>query len=170
MDKLTAEFPKLNRIPRLHHVHGNPVHPVFLQFQVHQGQRQFRSVDVRRRLFQDIGRRADVVFMSVGKKIPPDMIPLAHQVGNIRNHQIHAQHVFLRENAAAVHDDDIVLVFEHIHVLSDFVHTAEGYDPEPTDFVLLCSRAHFCRLSFCAFCTAVQREKGQAHPCPSLPP
>ena len=50
MYELAGELSQLDRILRLDHVHGDPFHPVFLQFQIHQGQSQFGAVDMCRRL------------------------------------------------------------------------------------------------------------------------
>ena len=83
-----------------------------------------------------------MIFMAVGKQVAADMVPLSHQVSDIGNHKVHAQHIFFWKNAAAVHHDNIVFVFENIHVFADLVHSAEGYDPQPADFFFLCLRAH----------------------------
>ena len=77
MDKLAAELSQLYGVPRLHHVHRNTLHPVFLQLQVHQGHRQLRSVDMGRSLLEDVRRRADMVLMAVGEQVAADVVLLA---------------------------------------------------------------------------------------------
>ena len=72
-----------------------------------------------------------MVFMAMGKEITADMIPFPHQIGDIRNHQVHSQHVFLGEHAAAVYDDDVIFVFKNIHVFAYFVHTTKRDNPQP---------------------------------------
>ena len=72
-----------------------------------------------------------MVFMAMGKQITADMIPFPHQIGDVRNHQVHSQHVFLREHTAAVHHNDVVFIFKNIHVLAYFVHTAQRHNPQP---------------------------------------
>ena len=83
-----------------------------------------------------------MVFMAMGKQVTADMIPFPHQVGDIRNHKVHSQHVLLWEHTAAVHDDDIIFILKNIHVFADFIHTAERDDPKPAGFLLLTLRAH----------------------------
>ena len=83
-----------------------------------------------------------MIFMAVGKQIAADMIPFAHQVGDIRDDKVHPQHVFLRKNTAAVHDDDVVFVFKNIHVFADLINTAERHDPQSAGFLFLALRAH----------------------------
>ena len=51
VNELAAEFAQLNGIPGLHHVHRDALHPVFLQFQIHQRHRQLGAVYMGRRLF-----------------------------------------------------------------------------------------------------------------------
>ena len=142
MNKLAAELAQLDRIPGLHHMHGNSFHPVFLQFQVHQCHGQLGAVDMCRGLLENIGRGTDMILMSVGEKITADMIPFAHQIGDVRNHQIHAEHVFLRKHTAAVHNNDVVFIFKNIHVFANLIHTAQGNNPQSANFFFLCLRTH----------------------------
>ena len=142
VNKLTGKLAQLDHIPGPDHVHRDPFHPVFLQLQVHQRHGQLGPVNMSRRLPQDIGRRADMILMAVGKQITADMIPLPHQIGDVRNHKVHAQHIFLGKNTAAVHHNDVVFIFENIHVLADLIHTAEGDDPQSAGLFFLCLRAH----------------------------
>ena len=117
-------------VARLHHLHRDALNAVLLQLQVHQRQRQFRSVERRGHLAQDVRRRADVVLVSVGKEVSAHVALLLHQIGHIRNDQIDAQHILFGENAAAVNHHNVILIFKNCHVLADFIHTAKADNPQ----------------------------------------
>ena len=88
-----------------------------------------------RSLFEDVGRRPNVILMPVSKQVAANVIPLAHQVGYIRNNEINTQHIFLGEDAAAVNHNNIIAVFQHGHVLADFIDTAQGNNSKFPHFV-----------------------------------
>ncbi len=64
--------------------------------------------------------------MAVGDEEAPELILVLHQIGKIRNHQIHAVHILLREADAAVYDDHILAVFQDGNVFADLIETAQG--------------------------------------------
>ena len=125
MDELAGKLAQLNFIPRLHHMHGDVGHPVLLHLQIHQGQGQLGAVQRCRYLPKDVRRCADVILMAVGKQVTPNVLLLRYQVADIRDHQVNAQHIFLWENAAAVHHHNVVFILEDCHVLTNFIHTAQ---------------------------------------------
>ena len=55
-----------------------------------------------------------MIFVTVGEQVAADMVAFSHQIGDVRDHQIHAQHIFFRKDAAAVDNDDIIFVFTHL--------------------------------------------------------
>ena len=143
MDKLAGEFAQLHLVPGLHHPHGNVGNAVLLELEIHQGQGELGAVEGRGHLPQDIGRGADMILVSVGKQIAPHVLFLFHQVADVGDHQIDPQQILLGEDAAAVHHDNIVLIFKDGHVLADFVHAAQGYNAELALLLWLChSRTH----------------------------
>src|SRR5699024_6352754 len=73
---------------------------------------------------------ADVVLMAVRDDQRLDAIPLALHVGEVRQDQVDAGLVGAREEDAAVHDEQTVLVLEDRHVAADLRDAAEGDDAE----------------------------------------
>ena len=143
MDEAAGELAQLDFIPGLYHMQGDVGDAVLLELQVHQGQRQLGAVQGRGHLAQNIRRCADMILMPVGEQVAADVLLLGHQIAHIGDHQINAQHILLGEDAAAVHHNDIVLVFEDRHVLADFIHAAQGDDAQLTGIgVVRGSRAH----------------------------
>ena len=67
-----------------------------------------------------------MVLMPVGDQIAAQLIQVALEIGRVRDDQIDAQHVVIREGYAAVDDDDVVSVLDHGHVLADLVEAAQA--------------------------------------------
>ena len=72
-------------------------------------------------LLHGIGDRTDVILMSVGNEHTPQFFLVCCEIGKIRDHQIHAVHIFIGETHTAVHNDHILAVFQHSAVLADLV-------------------------------------------------
>ena len=66
--------------------------------------------------------------MSVGDKEAPDLALVFLQIGDIRNHQIHAVHIVIREGQAAVHHNDVVAVLKGGDIHADLSKTAQRDD------------------------------------------
>ena len=66
--------------------------------------------------------------MAVRDDVAAQLVDIALEVGRIRDDEVYAEHVVVRERDAAVDDDDISAVLDHSHVLADLVETAERYD------------------------------------------
>ena len=114
---------------------------VLLQLQLDQTQRQGRGVDGRVDCLKNIGKRADVVLMAVGNEIAAQLFLILGKIGHVRDDQIDAVHVVLRETKPAVHDDHVLTVFQHGHVFADLVKSAEGDNFQ-----------FFCQMVFAPFC------------------
>ena len=71
-----------------------------------------------------------MILVSVRQKDAADLLLVLFEVGDVRDDQVNAQHIFVRECDAAVHDDDVVAVLDHGHVLADLVQTAERGDAD----------------------------------------
>ena len=69
-----------------------------------------------------------MVLVPVGDEYAAYPVGSLHQVGNVRDDEVNAQHPFLRELDAAINDDDVVGVFEGHHVLADLPQPSQGYD------------------------------------------
>ena len=102
--------------------------PVFLQLVLYQGNGQLGAVYRHVDLLKDIGKGADMVFMSMGNDESLDLLDIVFQISDIRNHKIDSQHVVARERQSAVHHNDRVLVLKGGDVHSDLLQTAKGDD------------------------------------------
>ena len=71
-------------------------------------------------LGQQIGQCSNVVLVTMGNHYAPDAFPVLHQVANVRNYQVNAQHVFLGKHKPGINDDDVVFILHNHHVLADF--------------------------------------------------
>ena len=49
----------------------------------------------------------------------PDDFRVLHEIGNVGDHEIHAEHLLVRKGKAAIHNDDIVFILDHRHILAD---------------------------------------------------
>ena len=103
---------------------------VLLELELDQRQRQPRAVNRHHaaQLLDHIGDRADVILVAVGNENAADLVAVALQIGHVRNHQINAQHILLREDGTAVQDHDIVRIFQHIDIFADFFNPAQRDD------------------------------------------
>ncbi len=52
------------------------------------------------------------------------------EVGDVGDDEVDAEHLLVGEHQAAVDDDDVVAVLEHVHVLADLADAAERDDAE----------------------------------------
>jgi hypothetical protein len=103
---------------------------VFLQFVGYKAQREPRAVDARAYLPQEVGYAAYMVFMGVGEEEAAYFMPVLGQIGEVRYHEVNAQHLVLGKGHAAINDNQIVAVLKYGHILSDFAQAAQGKDAE----------------------------------------
>ncbi len=71
-----------------------------------------------------------MILVSVGDQERADLGRVLPQVGDVRNDEVDAEHLLVREHEPAVDDDDVVAVLEDVHVLADLPHASEGDDPK----------------------------------------
>ena len=79
---------------------------------------QAGAVDGQIEFLQQIGDAADVVLMAVGDEQALDLILILHHKGEVGDNHIDAEHIVIRENEAAVHDDHIAAALIDRHVLA----------------------------------------------------
>ena len=89
---------------------------------------QAGAVDGQIEFLQQVGDAADVVLMAVGDEQALDLILILHHKGEIRDDHIDAEHIVIRENEAAVHDDHIAAALIDRHVLAYFAEAAQRID------------------------------------------
>ena len=72
-----------------------------------------------------------MILMTVGDDHALDPVFVLHHIGEIRDDQIDAEHLAVRENQAAVHQQHIPLALIEGDVLAHFAQAAQGDDPHP---------------------------------------
>ena len=104
---------------------------VLLDLVAEQAAGEGRGVDRHaRELGQDVRQGADVILVGVGDEEGPDVGLALLEVGDVGDDEVDPEHLLVGEHQAAVDDDDVVAVLEHVHVLADFADAAERDDPE----------------------------------------
>ena len=101
---------------------------VLLQLEADQTVGQGRAVDRRVGGLEDVGDGPDVILMAVGNEEAAQLLLTVDEIGDVGDDQIDAVHIVLGEAQTAVHDDHIVAVFEHGHILPDLIQPAERDD------------------------------------------
>ena len=99
---------------------------MLLPLQLPQRRRERGGVNGNVQLPQHIGYGADVVFVPVGEDDAADAGGVILEIGDVRQDHVDTVHVFIGKAHAAVHNDAVVAVFQHGHVLSDLAETAQG--------------------------------------------
>ena len=75
---------------------------------------------------QHIGKGTDVVLVAVGDEEAAQLLRVPGKIGHVGDDKVYAVHVFLGEGNAAVDHNHVLAVFQHRHVLADFIQTAKG--------------------------------------------
>ena len=75
-------------------------------------------------LFQHIGQRPDMVLVAMSEHKSLHLLDIILQIGDIRDHQVNAQHVILRKCQTAVHDNNTVSVFKGSNIHPDLLQSA----------------------------------------------
>ena len=130
MDHLEPERPPCYLLPGLEHLQRRVAELVLLELRAHQPHGQRAAVDHRRHaeLAQHVGQGADVVLVPMGEHDRLDVVRALAQVGEVRQHEVDAEHLGGREHEAGVDDDDPVVVLDHGHVLADLPEPPERED------------------------------------------
>ena len=79
-------------------------------------------------MLEQIRDGADMVFVTVSNHHTPDFLLILQQVGKIRDHQVHPQHIRIGEGQAAVHHQNIIAAFIGGEVFSDLSQSAQRND------------------------------------------
>ena len=131
VDKFHRHAARLYHILGLDHIEVAGAQDIVLpQLALQQAQGELGAIDGDVDAFEQIGEGADVVLMAVGEKYPPYLFPVALQIGEIGDDQVHPQHLVVREGQAAVHYNNVVGAFVQVDVFSDFPQTTQGDNPD----------------------------------------
>ena len=125
------ERPDLELVAGLEREQRVVVELVLLDLVAEQAAGERRGVDrARPGTRQDVRQAADVVLVGVGDEERLDVGLALLQVGDVGDDEVDPEHLLVGEHQAAVDDDDVVAVLEHVHVLADLADPAERDDPE----------------------------------------
>ena len=131
LDKLDTESAQIDGLSVLDHLSLHPVQKLVLpQLVLDQPYGQLRGVNRHIDLFEHIGKRTDMILMSMGNNKALHLLNIFLQIGDVRDNKIDAQHVILREGKSAVHDNNTVLEFKGSNVHSDLLQSAQRNDPQ----------------------------------------
>ena len=79
---------------------------------------------------QNVRQSADVVLVRVGYEKAAHVFAALPEVGDVRNDEVDAEHLLVREHEPRIDDEDVVPDLEREHVLSDFTDATQGNDPQ----------------------------------------
>ena len=126
VDEFHMEGTNLERLAGMHLHQSHAVgQAVLFQLGARQGQSERRTVNGRVHFVQQIRQSPDVVFVPMRQENGAQAFPVFPHVGEIRNHDVHAQQFGVWEHDAAVHDEHGAVVFVRHHVHSELAQTAE---------------------------------------------
>ena len=98
---------------------------VFTKLSFNKSQCKLCSVNRHIYLFKEIGKSADMVFMSVSKNDTTKFFLVFLNICEIRKNDVNTRHFRIRESHSAVDDKHIVTAFYNCHILSDFIKSSE---------------------------------------------
>ena len=101
---------------------------VLLKLVLDKTNRQLGGVDRHIEFFEQVRQTADVVLMTVGDEQALDAVPVLEHVGEVRDDQIDAKHIGIREHKAAVNEDHVALALIQRNVLADLAEAAQRAD------------------------------------------
>ena len=128
-DEFQVEGPELVGFVLAHHAGDGLAQAVLLELRLHQrqGQRRAEDGDVLAALEQ-VGHRADVVFVTVGEDQADDVVHPVVEVAEVRQDEVDAGLLLFGEEDTAVDDEQLAAVLEDGHVPADLAEAAEGDD------------------------------------------
>ena len=105
------------------------VDAVFLALGLNEGEGEL-GTDQRnvRAELEQVRHATDVVFVAVGEHERLDLVETVLDVVEVRQDEVHARLFLFREEHAAVDEQDMPVVFDHVHVAADLTQTAERHD------------------------------------------
>ena len=104
------------------------VDAVLLETALEDAERQARAVDRHVDLLEDVRQRADVVLVAVRQHDGLDLVLVLDEVADIRDDEVDAEHVFIREHQSRIDDEDLIIHADDSHILADLPQTSEGDD------------------------------------------
>ena len=78
--------------------------------------------------FQQVRYATDVVLMTVGEHQSLDLVETILDVVEVRQYQVHARLLLFRKQHTAVDEQQVAIVFDHVHIAADLTQTAQRHD------------------------------------------
>ena len=128
VDELHGEAARADHLARLHGAQRaalGQARDAVVELVLEQLHGHFAAVDGRLELAHQVRQAADVVLMAVGDEDTAHAVSVLQHIGEVRDDGVHAGHGLVREDLAAVDDDDVVAVLVGRHVLADLAHAAQ---------------------------------------------
>src|ERR1017187_7282685 len=125
LDGADGEGADLDAVPGAHFVEiGVVEQAVFVEFVLDIGQCELRTPYGNIQFRENERQGADVVFVSMGENYAAYPLPVLGEVGNVGNHDIHAQKFGLGKHQAGVNDDNVVTPTHRHAVHSELAQAA----------------------------------------------
>ena len=129
-DKLNGHAAHAYILTRLHYVQGSlRKQTVLLELSLYQTESKTGAVYRHVDLLEEVRQRADVILVAVGYNYSAETVAVLLKIREIRNNQVNAGHVVVRERKSAVNDEHIVAAFVNVKVLANLVKSAERGEP-----------------------------------------
>ena len=109
---------------------GRIEQPVLFELLANQGHRKLRAVNGHVEVAQNVGDRADVILVRVREDDRAHHALVLFQIGNVGDHDIHAEQLLLGEHQARIDHDNVVARAEGEHVHSELAQSAERNGPQ----------------------------------------
>ena len=90
-----------------------------------QGESEAGSVYRDVEIAEDVGKRADVIFVAVRENNAADMLAILFEVGDVGDDEVDAKEFGVGKHHAGVDDEDIVAKTQDQHVHTKFAETTE---------------------------------------------
>ena len=120
MDEADFHTANLDFIAVMHFVECIIRNVVFFQFPFDEAAYEFRCVYGHIYFIEQVSQAANMVFVTVRDDDGPYFVPVFNQVTHVRDDEVDAEHVVIREGQAGVDDDDVISVLDDRHILADF--------------------------------------------------
>ena len=98
---------------------------MFVEFIFDVGERELGGPDGDIQFAENPGKRADVVFVAVGKHDAAHMLAIFEEVRDVGDDDVHAQQFGFGEHQAGVDNNDVVAVADGHAVHTELAHPAE---------------------------------------------
>ena len=104
------------------------VDAVLLETALEDAERQARAVDRHMDLLEDVWQGADMILMAVRQHNGLDLVTVLDEIADIRDDEIDAEHVFIREHQSRIDDENLIIHADDGHILADLPQASKGDD------------------------------------------